>query len=83
MWIDKLDRSIYTITNKDVQWPTPTWDSGNRNYIKTEYDENGNMISGTHSGGYSYGQTVLVVGANLHGDIKQLIVLVQKKRIMI
>ena len=70
MWIDKLDRSIYTITNKDVQWPTPTWDSGNRNYIKTEYDENGNMISGTHSGGYTYGQTVLVVGANLHGGIK-------------
>ena len=46
MWIDKLDRSIYTITNKDVQWPTPTWDSGNRNYIKTEYDENGNIIAG-------------------------------------
>ncbi len=72
MWKDTLDRSIYTITNKDVQWPTPTWDSGNRNYIKTEYDENGNIVSGTHSGGCDWGNTVLVVGTNLHGDIKAI-----------
>ena len=70
LWIDKLDRSVYTITNKDVEWPTPTWDSENRNYIKTEYDESGNIITGTHSGGVYYGNTVLVVGANLHGDIR-------------
>ena len=69
-WRESLDRSTYTITNPDVEWPTPEWDSGNRNYIKTEYDENGQMISGTHSGGYVNGNTVLVVGANLHGNIK-------------
>ena len=72
MWIDKLDRNIYTITNKDVQWPTPTWDSGNRQYIKTEYDDNGNIISGTHSGGNYYGETILAIGANLHGNIKAI-----------
>ncbi len=70
MWVDKLDRSTYTVTNKDVKWPTPTWDSGNPNYIKTEYDAEGNVISGTHSGGIVYGNTILVVGANLHGDIR-------------
>ena len=71
-WRESLDRSTYTITNPDVEWPTPEWDSGNRNYIKTEYDENGQMISGTHSGGYVNGNTVLVVGANLHGDIRTI-----------
>ena len=70
MWRDKLDSSIYTITNKDVKWPTPTWDSGNKQYIKTEYDANGNIISGTHSGGWEFGNTILVVGANLYGDIR-------------
>ena len=71
-WIEELDRDIYTVTNPNVEWPTPEWDSGNRNYIKTEYDESGQMISGTHSGGSNYGNTVLVVGANLHGDIKAI-----------
>ena len=33
------------------------------NYIKTEYDENGSIISGTHSGAHTYGQTALIVGA--------------------
>ncbi len=74
LWMDELDRSIYTITNNDIKylkdWPKAEWDSGNLQYIKTEYDENGEMISGTHSGGYFYGDTILVVGANLHGDIK-------------
>ena len=73
-WLEELDRSIYTITNKDIKyledWPETEWDSGNRNYIKTEYDENGQMVAGTHSGGASYGNTVLVVGANLYGNIR-------------
>ena len=75
-WIDALDRSIYTIANKDINyledWPEAEWDSGNRQYIKTEYDENGDIISGTHSGGCQWGQTVLVVGANLHGNIRAI-----------
>ena len=69
-WKEQLDRSIYTITNPDVKWPKTEWDSGNRQYIKTEYDENGQMVAGTHSGGDAYGNTVLVVGANLHGNIR-------------
>ena len=75
-WKEELDRSIYTITNKDIKyledWPETEWDSGNRNYIKTEYDENGQMVAGTHRGGASYGNTVLVVGANLYGTIKAI-----------
>ena len=70
LWIEKLDRNQYSILHPENEYPTPVWDSGNRNYIKTEYDENGVVISGTHSGGYLWGETVLVVGANLHGNIK-------------
>ena len=70
MWIEQLDRSIYTVTNPDVQWPTPEWDSGNRNYIKTEYDENSNMVSGTHSGGFQWGNSALVTGGNLVSNIR-------------
>ena len=73
-WKEELDRSVYTITNKDIKyledWPETEWDSGNRNYIKTEYDENGQMVAGTHSGGPAYGNTVLIVGANLYGNIR-------------
>ena len=69
-WIEKLPRNEYTITNPNVEWPETEWDSGNRQYIKTEYDENGVMVAGTHSGGSSYGNTVLVVGANLYGNIR-------------
>ncbi|MBO5477540.1 MAG: MucBP domain-containing protein [Clostridia bacterium] len=65
VWLDYLDRDVYTITNEDAEWPTPTWDFGNRNYIKTEYDEDGKVVSGTHSGGALYGNTVLVIAADL------------------
>ena len=75
-WKEELDRSVYTITNKDIKyledWPETEWDSGNLNYIKTEYDENGQMVAGTHSGGAAYGNTVLVIGANLHGAIRAI-----------
>ena len=70
VWIDKLDRNIYSVAHPENKMPTPTWDSGNKNYVKTEYDENGNMVAGTHSGGASYGNTILVVGAKLHADLK-------------
>ena len=54
------------------KYPTPTWDSGNLQYIKTEYDENGEIISGTHNGGARWGNTLLAIGANLHGEIKAI-----------
>ena len=66
-WLEELDRSKYTIENKEIEyikdWPKTEWDSGNLNYIKTEYDESGQIIAGTHSGGAVHGNTVLVVGA--------------------
>ena len=72
-WREQLDREIYTVENKDIKyledWPEPEWDSGNFQYVKTEYDEDGKIIVGTNLGGNTYGNTVLVVGANLHGDI--------------
>lgn len=64
MWIDAIDRSIYNIKNKSIEYPKETWKAEHQNYIKTEYDENGDMLSGTHNGGYIYGQSILVVGAN-------------------
>ncbi len=64
MWIDTIDRSIYNIKNKGIEYPKETWKAEHQNYIKTEYDENGEIISGTHNGGCVYGQTILVVGAN-------------------
>ena len=70
MWIDKLDRNKYSVLHPENKYPKPTWDSGNKQYIKTEYDENGNIIPGTHSGGHQAGQTVLIIGANLHGNIQ-------------
>ena len=63
LWVESLDRSIYTITNPDVEWPDSEYDSGNLQYIKTEYNEIGQMISGTHSGGAVYGNTVFNLGS--------------------
>src|SRR5699024_4175501 len=37
--------------------------SSDLNYIKTEYDKDGNIMSGTHSGGYVYGNSLLILGA--------------------
>ena len=61
---NKLNRSTQTRENPNAQFPnadvTMKW-----NYIKTAYDENGNIISGTHNGGYKYGQSLLIVGGKL------------------
>ena len=61
---NKLDRNIYTVENKEIsydEYPEPTWKKEGRSYIKTEYDENGQIIAGTHSGSYGYGNSILVV----------------------
>ena len=64
LWINYVDRDEYNILN-NTSYPKVTWDSGVRKYIKTEYDENGKMKSGTHSGGISYGATMLIVAGNV------------------
>ena len=66
VWNENVDRSLYTITKQNFnEWPKYTWTSGNRNYIKTEYDENGEIIPGTHNGGWGYGQSLLILGGEL------------------
>ena len=70
VWKEKLDRDVYSVLHPENEYPTPTWDSGNRKYIKTEYDEEGVQIDGTNSGGFLWGNTILVIGANLHGSIQ-------------
>ena len=59
----ELDRKTYTAANSNVIWPSNYVFSPNRNYVKTEYDEFGNQISGTHAGGTLYGNTLQVIGA--------------------
>ena len=64
-WTEELDRSKYSqlVVNGYDSYPKPVYKSSDLNYIKTEYDENGVQISGTHSGGHVYGNTVLIIGA--------------------
>ena len=71
-WKDFLDRDEYTITNKDINWPEPEYDSGNLPYVKTEYNESGQIIINTNKIGPNYGNSVLILGANLHGNIKAI-----------
>ena len=65
----ELDRNIYTATNKDVKWPDDYVFYPTRDYVKTEYDENGVQISGTHAGGSYFGNTVQVIGATQRIEI--------------
>ena len=60
----KLDRTTQTKENPTAQFPSPDV-SINYNYIKTSYDKNGNIMSGTHNGGHTYGQSLLIVGGKL------------------
>ena len=64
-WREELDRNIYSqqILDSYDSYPQAAYVSKNMKYIKTEYNESGTIISGTHSGGAYYGQTALVVGA--------------------
>ena len=72
---NKLDREVYTVENEAVsydEYPEPTWKKEGQAYIKSEYDENGQIKAGTHSGSYYYGTTVLVLAGNLHGNIRTI-----------
>lgn len=63
-WFDKLDRSIYTVTNLgNFSYPTPDYDSNNREYIKVEFDEEGNVVEGTNIKGGYLGQSFIALGA--------------------
>ena len=64
-WIEELDRAKYsqTLVKGYESYPDPDYVSSDLNYIKTEYDKDGNIMSGTHSGGYVYGNSLLILGA--------------------
>lgn len=62
-WNVRLDRTTQTALNPDAEYPETVWTSHNQPYVKTQYDENGQIITGTHQG-RNWGNTVLVVGAD-------------------
>ncbi|MBR2784668.1 MAG: MucBP domain-containing protein, partial [Clostridia bacterium] len=64
LWVEQLDRSIYNIKGDYSSYPRQTWQWKNQNYIKTEYNEDGTIKSGTHNGGWQWGNTLLVIGAD-------------------
>ncbi len=59
------DRSTQTYlkTANRSDFPSTVWAQGNLPYVKTSYDENGQMEQGSHGGGYKWGNSLLVVGA--------------------
>ena len=69
---NKLDRSIYNIENNiDFStYPQYVYYAGQMPYVKTEYNEDGSIVSGTHRGSYTYGNTIYVVGANQTVEIE-------------
>ena len=68
----QIDRSIYTCMNQEhPEYPTPTCQIGST-YVKTEYNESGTIIAGTHKGSFSNGNTVLVVGARQSVNIETI-----------
>ena len=71
---NQLDRSVQThlrTTNPD-DYPEPTWKQENLPYVKTAYDENGQMIVGTHGGSFPYGNSLLILGAEQILSIESL-----------
>ena len=71
-WIETLDRTTQTATNPNAEYPKTVWSRHNQKYKKTQYDENGQVITGTHSGGYYAGNTILVVGADSSISVKSI-----------
>ena len=61
---NQLDRNTQTRTNPDAEFPEADIEI-HRDYIKSEYDESGQIKTGTNLGGYGNGQSLLIVGGNL------------------
>ena len=64
-WTVDLDRNIYSQTKLKGYdtYPKSAYALSDQNYIKAEYDENGEIIAGTHSGSYTTGNSLLILGA--------------------
>ena len=63
---NQLDRTTQTRLNPDAEFPEADVEI-HTNYVKSEYDENGQIKTGTHNG-FSYGQSLLIVAGNLTVD---------------
>ena len=66
------ETQTHTKTTTKSDYPPVRQSFEHFEYIKTAYDENGQMISGTHGGGYIYGNSLLILGADQSVKIKTL-----------
>lgn len=64
-WSQSLDRTTQSITNPNAVYPEADYDFKYCNYINTEYDKSGQIISGTHNGNWVYGQSILIISADV------------------
>ena len=71
-WTETLDRTTQTATNPNAEYPKPVFSRHNIQYKKTQYDENGQKITGTHYPSLQEGNTVLVVGADSSIAVKTI-----------
>ena len=60
----------HTKTTTKSDYPTVKVSFEHFKYVKTAYDDNGQIISGTHGGGYIYGNSLLILGADQSVSIK-------------
>ena len=63
-WLETLDRTTQTATNPNAEYPRTVWSAHNQQYKQTQYDENGQIILGTHYANRRWGNTVLILGAD-------------------
>ena len=71
-WNVTLDRTTQTALNPNAEYPETVWSMHNQQYVQTQYDENGQIITGTHYISNKWGNTVLVVGADSNIDVQSI-----------
>ena len=71
-WNVTLDRTTQTALNPNAEYPETVWSMHNQQYVQTQYDENGQIITGTHYLNSTWGNTVLVVGADSNIDVQSI-----------
>ena len=62
----------HTLTTNKNDYPEVRWTDENKEYIKTEYDEFGNVKPGTHAPGASQGNSLLIIEADQKITIKPI-----------
>ena len=62
----------HTKTTTKSDYPTVKVSFEHFKYVKTAYDDNGQIISGTHGGGHIYGNSLLILGADQSVSIKTI-----------